>query len=130
QPLFRNYVYLTGTSETIAAHNRDYARKVAETLRLEADHLVVEIASNDGSLLKCFQPYGVKTLGVEPATNIAEIARRDGVETVNEFFNSGAAEDVRRSYGPARAVIGNNVLAHVDDTLDFLRGAAGGPAPR
>jgi C-methyltransferase C-terminal domain/Putative zinc binding domain/Methyltransferase domain len=123
--LFRHYVYLTGTSETIAGHNRDYARAVVETLQLETDDLVVEIASNDGSLLKCFQPYGVKTLGVEPATNIAEIARRDGVETVNEFFNSGAAEDVRRSYGPARAVIGNNVLAHVDDTLDFLRGAAG-----
>lgn len=125
EALFRHYVYLTGTSETIAAHNRDYARKVVETLRLEADDLVVEIASNDGSLLRCFQPYGVKTLGVEPATNIAEMARRDGVETVNKFFNSATAEELRQSYGPARAVIGNNVLAHVDDTLDFLRGCAG-----
>jgi hypothetical protein len=122
--LFRHYIYVTGTSETIAAHNREYARAVVQTLRLGADDLVVEVASNDGSLLKCFQPYGVKTLGVEPATNIAEIAIAGGVETVNKFFNSRAAEEVRESYGPARAVIGNNVLAHVDDTRDFLRGCA------
>ena len=122
--LFRHYLYVTGTSETIAAHNLEYAREVVETLALGAGDLVVEIASNDGSLLKCFQPYGLKTLGVEPATNISEIAVKSGVETVNKFFDSVTAEEVRRSYGPARAVIGNNVLAHVDDTLDFLRGCA------
>ena len=60
---------------------------------------MVEIASNDGSLLRCFQPYGVKTLGVEPATNIAEMARRDGVETVNKFFNSATAEELRKILG-------------------------------
>src|SRR5215813_12036314 len=122
--LFRHYLYVTGTSETIAAHNREYARAVVETLALGAGDLVVEIASNDGSLSKCFQPYGVKTLGVEPATNITEIAVASGVETVNKFFDSVTAEEVRQSYGPARVVIGNNVLAHVDDTLDFLRGCA------
>ena len=122
--LFRHYLYVTGTSETIAAHNREYARAVVETLALGSGDLVVEIASNDGSLLKCFQPYGVKTLGVEPATNITEIAVASGVETVNKFFDSVTAEEVRQSYGPARVVIGNNVLAHVDDTLDFLRGCA------
>ncbi|MGE0126700.1 MAG: class I SAM-dependent methyltransferase [Blastocatellales bacterium] len=122
--LFRHYIYVTGTSDTIAAHNREYARAVVETLKLKADDLVVEVASNDGSLLKCFQPYGVKTLGVEPASNIAEIAVAGGVETVNKFFNSATAEHVRESYGPARAVIANNVLAHVDDTRDFLRGCA------
>src|SRR5262249_22303049 len=59
--LFRHYVYVTGTSETIAAHNREYAKTVVELLKLNDDDLVVEIASNDGSLLKCFQPYGVRT---------------------------------------------------------------------
>ncbi len=124
EALFRHYLYVTGTSETIAAHNREYAREVVESLALGADDLVVEIASNDGSLLKCFQPYGVRTLGIEPATNIAEIAVASGVETVNKFFNSGAAEEIRQSFGPARVAIGNNVLAHVDDTRDFLRGCA------
>jgi C-methyltransferase C-terminal domain/Putative zinc binding domain/Methyltransferase domain len=122
--LFRDYIYVTGTSDTIAAHNLEYARDVSVLLGLEPGDLVVEIASNDGSLLKCFQPYGVRTVGVEPAVNLARLAGAAGVETVNSFFNSETSTVVRNSYGPARAVIGNNVLAHVDDTRDFLSGCA------
>ena len=85
---------------------------------------MVEVASNDGSLLKCFRQLGVRTLGVEPALNIAEAAQKDGIETVPEFFNLFLARRLRSSYGPAKAVIGNNVLAHVDDTLNFLKGCA------
>ncbi|MFZ5623662.1 MAG: methyltransferase domain-containing protein [Gemmatimonadota bacterium] len=121
--LFRNYVYLTGTSETIAAHNRAYARTVVDLLRLGPDDLVVEVASNDGSLLGCFQALGVRTLGVEPASNIAALARERGIETVNRFFDRDAGPELRAIHGPARAVIGNNVLAHVDDTQGFLAGA-------
>ncbi|HYQ71889.1 MAG TPA: class I SAM-dependent methyltransferase [Gammaproteobacteria bacterium] len=121
--LFRNYIYVTGTSDTIARHNEDYAATVVDYLNLESDSLVVEVASNDGSLLKCFQAHGVRTLGVEPATNIAEMARAAGIETVNEFFNHDTARQLRESHGAASAVIGNNVMAHVDDTQDFLRGA-------
>ena len=121
--LFRHYLYVTGTSETIAAHNVAYARTVTDLLSLGADDLVVEIASNDGSLLRCFRDLGVRTLGVEPATNIAEIARSHGIETVGSFFDGEAGTRLRAAHGPARAVIGNNVLAHVDDTQDFLRGA-------
>jgi hypothetical protein len=120
--LFRDYIYVTGTSDTIAAHNVKYAQAVVERLELGADDLVVEIASNDGSLLSCFQTHGVRTLGVEPATNIAEIARGRGIETVNRFFDVEAAADVREEYGAAKAVIGNNVFAHVDETRGFLRG--------
>ena len=120
--LFRHYVYVTGTSDTMAEHNRGYAQTVTDLLKLSSDDLVVEIASNDGSLLRCFQKHGVKVLGIEPALNIAELARVAGVETVTEFFNHAAAGPIREQYGPARAVIGNNVLAHVDDTVDFLRG--------
>ena len=120
--LFRNYIYVTGTADTIVAHNKRYARTVVDFLKLNDEDLVVEAASNNGSLLKCFQKYGVKTLGVEPAENIAQKANADGVETINEFFNSTTAEKIRDQYGAARAVIGNNVLAHVDDTQDFLRG--------
>lgn len=122
QVLFRNYIYVTGTSTTIAEHNVRYARTVVELLQMGSRDLVVEIASNDGSLLKCFQPHGVRTLGVEPATNIAQVARASGVETVNEFFDRSTALAVRAAHGPARAIIANNVLAHVDDTQDFLEG--------
>ncbi len=120
--LFRHYLYVTGTSETIAQHNRAYAKSVTEMQRLTADDLVIEVASNDGSLLRCFQELGVKTLGIDPATNVAAMARESGVETINEFFSLETAQKVRAEYGPAKAVIGNNVLAHVDDTQDFLRG--------
>jgi hypothetical protein len=121
--LFRNYIYVSGTSDTIAAHYVRYAQAVVDRTRPSPEDLVVEIASNDGSLLKCFRPHNVRTLGVEPATNIAEKARAAGIDTVNLFFDSKTAADIRANYGAAKAVIANNVLAHVDDTQDFLRGA-------
>jgi hypothetical protein len=122
--LFRNYIYVTGTSETIALHNEAYARTVADALSLGKEDLVVEVASNDGSLLQRFRALGVRTLGIEPATNIAKMAVEVGIETINEFFDRACGERVRRERGPAKAVIANNVLAHVDDPVGFLAGAA------
>ena len=121
--LFDNYIYVTGTSDTIARHNTAYARTVSDLMGLGPRDLVVEAASNDGSLLKEFQALGVGTLGVEPAANLADVARGNGIETEATFFNSETARGLRESHGRAKAVIGNNVLAHVDDTIDFLRGA-------
>lgn len=120
--LFREYIYVTGTSSTIATHNIKYAQTVCELLKLGASDLVVEVASNDGSLLKCFKVHGVRTLGVEPASNIAATAREHGIETIDQFFNLETARNVRATHGPAKAIIGNNVLAHVDNTRDFLAG--------
>jgi hypothetical protein len=119
--LFRNYIYVTGTSDTIAAHNKGYASTVTGLLNLQPVDLVVEVASNDGSLLKCF---GTRTLGVEPALNIAAKAQAAGIDTVTDFFDFSVATKLRAERGPARAVIANNVLAHVDDPRGFLRGAA------
>lgn len=121
--LFSDYIYVTGTSETIAAHNVAHAAAVVETLGLGPDDLVLEAASNDGSLLRCYREHGVRTLGVEPASNIARIARESGIETENVFFSAETGRRLRRERGPARVVIGNNVLAHVDDTVGFLTGA-------
>ena len=120
--LFRHYLYVTGTSSTIAEHNRAYAATVSSLLRLGSEDLVAEIASNDGSLLRSFQAHGVRTVGIEPARNLAALAQSSGVDTVNEFFTAAVAADVRAARGPARAVVGNNVLAHVDDPVDFLSG--------
>ena len=120
--LFRNYIYVTGTSETMAAHNRVYAQEIVDLLHPSDKNLVIEIASNDGSLLKRFRQHNVRVLGVEPASNIAAIAERNGVATVNRFFDSSAADEIRDLHGSASVVIANNVLAHVDDTADFLTG--------
>jgi len=120
--LFADYIYVSGTSDTIAAHHLEYAASICTALDLGADDLVVEVASNDGSLLRAFQAHSVRTLGVEPARNLAELARDAGVETVCEFFDSKVAAAVRERHGPARAVVANNVFAHVDHSVDFLRG--------
>lgn len=121
--LFAHYLYVTGTSDTIAAHNRQYAATVRAVLGLAADDLVVEVASNDGSLLACVQAEGARVLGVEPAANIAALARDRGIPTVVEFFGGGIGPRLRQEHGAARAVIGNNVLAHVDDPVAFLADA-------
>jgi SAM-dependent methyltransferase len=118
--LFSNYLYRTGTNATITRHNRELAAAVTGRLGLSTEHLVVEIASNDGSLLSCFREHGTRTLGVEPARNIAALARQAGIETLNEFFNAGVAAQIGASHGRASAVLANNVLAHVDDTVGFL----------
>jgi SAM-dependent methyltransferase len=133
ETLFRHYLYVTGTSDTIAAHNRAYAQTVVDLLAMNADDLVVEVASNDGSLLTCFQQHGVRTLGIDPAVNVAAIAQANGIDTIAEFFDIDLARRLRAQSGPAKAVIGNNVLAHVDEPISFLAGfrhllAAGGHA--
>jgi hypothetical protein len=122
--LFAHYIYVTGTSTTIAEHNREYAATVGRTLSLRPDDLVVEVASNDGSLLSCFQEIGVRVLGIEPAHNIAKIAQDRGIPTETIFFGREQGAQIRTQCGPARAVIGNNVLAHVDDPAGFMAGAA------
>ncbi len=121
--LFAHYVYLTGMSDTMRTHNRGYAAHVVQLLGAGPAELVVDIASNDGSLLLEFQALGVRTLGIEPAANVAAIARGRGVDTVTRFFDDAAGAALRESHGAARAVLASNVLAHVDDPVGFLRGA-------
>jgi SAM-dependent methyltransferase len=122
--LFEHYLYVTGTSETIAAHNERYAEAVIGRLVLGPGDLVAEIASNDGSLLNCFRARGVRVVGIEPARNIAAMARARGIDTVCRFFDRRAGAEIAVTHGPARAIIGNNVFAHVDDPVGFLAGCA------
>ncbi len=122
--LFGHYLYVSGTSDTMAAHHAAYARDMVREYGLGTQSLVVEIASNDGSLLAHFAREGVQTLGVEPARNIAELAQKRGIDTVCEFFGRAAAQDLLEERGPAACVVANNVLAHVDDTRDLLEGMA------
>jgi hypothetical protein len=120
--LFSHYLYVTGVSETMRAHYRGYAAAVVEFAGLGPGDLVIEVASNDGSLLEQFRRYGVRILGVEPARNLAEQANRNGIATIDRFFNAVLARELRAAHGAAKAVLANNVLAHVDDPLDFLVG--------
>jgi SAM-dependent methyltransferase len=118
--LFSNYLYRTGTNQTILRHNTSLAENVVSRLRLSPQDLVLEIASNDGSLLQAFRERGVRTLGIEPAKNIALLAQDTGIETIIDFFDANCAARMVHEHGLAAAILANNVLAHVDATREFL----------
>src|SRR5438874_4663782 len=119
--MFRNYLYVSGTSETIPAHFSEYAKDVAERF-VPKGGLVVEIGSNDGTLLRAFDRGAVRILGVEPARNIAAMANAAGVPTLDEFFGEAIAGEIAAKHGRASAIIGNNVVAHIDDLHALMNG--------
>jgi SAM-dependent methyltransferase len=119
--MFRDYVYVSGTSDTIPVHFAAYADDVAERFVPDGG-LVVEIGSNDGTLLRAFDRSKVRVLGVEPARNIAKMANAAGVPTIDEFFGEPIAERIVPEHGRAAAIIGNNVIAHIDDLHALFRG--------
>src|SRR5437667_3202558 len=124
QVLFREYPYLTGVSSPMKTHFAALAEEIVQEYHLDPGSLVVDIGSNDGTLLSSFRQFGTRTLGVEPAANIAALANTAGVQTINQFFTPALAEDIARTMGPAKAVLATNVFAHVHDLDSFLQGAS------
>jgi SAM-dependent methyltransferase len=122
--LFRHYVYQTSTSAAFVAHARALAERMAVERRLGQGALVVEIASNDGYLLQHYRAAGVPVLGIDPAANIAELARRRGIDTICDFFSRDLAESLYREGRRADVVHAHNVLAHVPDLDGFVGGIA------
>jgi SAM-dependent methyltransferase len=106
----------------LVEHFRQYAAAVVEGLAIAPGSLVVEIGSNDGSLLKAFKSHRLNVLGVDPARNIAAAATAEGVPTLPEFFSSIIAAKVRSEHGPAALVCANNVFAHADNLMDIAEG--------
>jgi len=120
EQLYRNYIYVSSTSDGVRAHAEDLsARLIAQYGWTSAD-LVVEVASNDGTVLQAFKRRGVRVLGVEPARNIAAMANDAGVPTIPEFFNPASARTVVADQGRASAILGRHVFAHVDDVHEFM----------
>ena len=120
--IFRDYRYLSSMSSTFLKHASEYALERVEEGRFSSGDWVLEIASNDGYLLKNFLPFAIKVIGVEPAENVAEISRELGIETISEFFTSELAEKIRALNGYPKLIIANNVMAHVPDLGDFVKG--------
>lgn len=119
--LFRNYLYVSGTSPVFVDHFRRYARNTIAGLGLAPGSLVVEIGSNDGTLLKFFKESGMAVVGVDPASDIAAGATARGVMTIPDFFTPDLAEKIRGQYGTADLVVANNVFAHADDLHSMTR---------
>ncbi len=122
--IFGDYAYLSSVSRSWLAHCRAYAGAATARFGLTADSLVMEVASNDGYLLRWFRDGGVPVLGIEPAANVAKIAEADGVPTLARFFGSELAGELRSQGKRADLLVGNNVLAHVPDLNDFVAGMA------
>jgi len=119
---YPNYVYRTSSSLGLAEHFTAYAKEVIEANALEAGAFVVEIGSNDGTLLKAFKDAGMKVLGIEPAEAVGADARKAGIDTITDFFSSDVAKQVERDHGKASLVIANNMYANIDELNDFTIG--------
>lgn len=118
------YAYFSSYSTSWLAHAERYQRMAMERFGLGPQSLVVEVASNDGYLLRFFHEAGVPVLGIEPAANVAEAAEAVGVPTLVRFFGRELARQLAAEGRQADLIVGNNVLAHVPDLNDFVAGLA------
>jgi SAM-dependent methyltransferase len=124
EEIFSDYAYFSSYSDSWVAHARRYADTMTDVLGLGAGSLVTEVASNDGYLLQHFVAGGVPVLGVEPAANIAAVARARGIRTEVHFLGAETGAALADRFGRADLVVGNNVYAHVPDLVGFTAGLA------
>ncbi len=117
-----DYPYRSGITKELAEYQEKMALSLVKKLNLTPKGLVIDVGSNDGTLLKGFKKAGAKTLGVEP-TNIAKIANKSGIKTVQSFFDIETSEKIKKKYGKASLVISTNTFAHMQTLGEFIMGA-------
>lgn len=117
-----DYAYFSSTSKSWLNHAKAYAERVIEDLNLTSKSFVVEIASNDGYLLRNFQAARIPCLGIEPTAETANVAVKQNINVLCEFFTKNLACDLKSQGKRADLIVGNNVYAHVPDINDFTRG--------
>lgn len=115
EKMFDHYLYVSSTTKSFRQHFKDAAIKYINKFNLNKNSLVIDIGSNDGIALKPLQDKGVKVLGIEPAKNIAELANKNGIETINSYFNNTCKEDIQNKYQKADIITASNVFAHADN---------------
>jgi SAM-dependent methyltransferase len=122
EKLFREYLYFSSFSDTALRNAETIVNRMIREKHLGTNHLVIELASNDGYLLQFYVKRSVQVLGIEPAQNIARVANERGIRTISEFFDASLAEKLADDNKRADVVHANNVLAHVADTNNFVAG--------
>jgi len=120
--IFSDYAYFSSFSDSWLVHAKAYVDMITPRFSLDRNSKVVEIASNDGYLLQNFVARGIPVLGVEPAANVSEVAKGKGIPTKVLFFGEKTARDLAEEGWSADLIVGNNVLAHVPDLNDFVKG--------
>lgn len=113
--LFSCYQYTSASSPGLEAHFQRYARQVVDRISLPAGSLVVDVGSNDGTLLRQFAGHGMSVVGIDPATDLARAATAAGIPTLNAFMDAQTAQRVRAEHGPVKLCTANNVFAHNDE---------------
>jgi predicted TPR repeat methyltransferase len=122
--MFEDYLYVSSASDTLRDHLHELADTVVGRLELGAGDLVVDIGANDGTLLAGFARHGVRTLGVDPAKNLAELAAANGSERYVGFFDSRSADEIVGRWGRAAAITATNTFPHIPALHDFVEGIA------
>jgi len=117
-----NYIYLSSYTKSWLDHAKKYVDMITEKLKLDNNSRVIEIASNDGYLLQYFLKKDIPVLGIEPTSSTARLAIQKGIETIEEFFGETLAIELKNKNIKADLIVGNNVMAHVPDINDFIKG--------
>jgi SAM-dependent methyltransferase len=120
--MFRNYLFVAGTSPVNVAHFKKYAEDMVQRFEFKPGARVLDIASNDGTLLNEFQKLGMSILGIDPARNLAEEATKNGIPTIPEFFTEEFADKLLKQHEQFDLITANNVFAHVPDMIGFAKG--------
>ena len=120
--LFRNYVYVSGTSQSFVNHFDEYASTVIDKFGIPTNSLILDIGSNDGTLLQKFKDRKMRVLGIDPATDIASVASDAGIDTWPLFFSPKVANEILEKIGHPEVVTANNVFAHSDELSSILSG--------
>lgn len=120
--IFSDYAYFSSYSKSWLEHAKKYVDQMVQNFKFGPQHQVIEIASNDGYLLQYFNERKIPVLGIEPAVNVAAVAKKAGIPTLVKFFGTETAQELAKSNLKADLLLGNNVLAHVPDLNDFVHG--------
>lgn len=120
--IYGDYIYETSSSLGLVEHFQKYADEVVNKAACPAGALAVDIGCNDATFLRCLQKIGLKVLGVEPASAIAQKVKASGVEVLNTFFSGTLAKEIRKNRGSAAIISANNVMANIEDLGDFAEG--------
>lgn len=120
--MFKNYLYIPSTSLTMLHHFKALTQEVIDKFLLKRGDFVVDIGSNDGTLLGFFKEQEMQILGVDPALNLAQVARLKGIDTVSDFFTEQLGNHITKTRGKARIITATNVIAHIHNLHDVCRG--------
>ena len=120
--MFEDYLYVSSASDTLRNHLYELSAVVHQQRGLTSDDLVIDIGCNDGTLLKGFQRFGLRTLGVDPAKNLAELERSSGIDRYIGLFGSNSAGEIADRWGQAAVITATNTFPHIPDLHDFMIG--------